>query len=185
MISCAVSDISPTRRNTRRVNSQPIISTVGQRVMFRVGKDVDDDLYWRHMTNSLDYTFATIRNLPGAYPTRVHYTPHFRAGRNQSFNLPPEVGITANATTFNVANQHLVFTQNTLATTITNLPGGVVGQELTIMVRDANTTIANRSGGAGEFGLWQDANLSAQINGVYQFVWHNNGWVQIGGYVGP
>src|SRR6267378_7619494 len=53
--------------------------------------------------------------------------------------------IKKNATTPNVLNLERLVTNNTIATTVTDFPGGADGQKLSILANDANTTIANNA----------------------------------------
>lgn len=85
---------------------------------------------------------------------------------------------TANATTFSVAGKNVVKTANTGATAFATATGGTEGQELSLVIRDAFTTV-NHGTGANAFNLKGAANLVCASGDVLKFVHNGTGWKQI------
>jgi hypothetical protein len=67
---------------------------------------------------------------------------------------------------------------NTLATTITSLGGGAVGQRVVIIFSTANTTIQDASIG-GVIQLAGGANFVGSANDVLELIWDGTNWYEI------
>lgn len=100
-------------------------------------------------------------------------------GRGWGFYSPGGLTWTANATAFSVTSIDRVRTANTLATSIAQATGGIDLQELTINVRDANTTIKHNSGGAGRFMNSSAADIVATNGRPYKYISDGTVWWQV------
>jgi hypothetical protein len=106
---------------------------------------------------------------------------HLTCNRFMGFIAPAAATWTVNATSYNVAGKNLVRTANTSATNLNAATGATIeGHRLTIMVNDANTTIKHNVGGAGRFINSSGADIVAPIGKVYEYVYHNFVWWQVG-----
>lgn len=86
---------------------------------------------------------------------------------------------TANATNMSVSSRNTIQTANTLATNMNYASGGEVGQILTIIIGDANTTIVHNFAASGRFLNTSGANITAASGNVFQYVHNGTNWVQI------
>lgn len=100
------------------------------------------------------------------------------ADRYYGFTHQPPTVWTANATTFSVAGKNVVKTANTGATAFATATGGTEGQELSLVIRDAFTTV-NHGTGANAFNLKGAANLVCASGDVLKFVHNGTGWKQL------
>ena len=94
------------------------------------------------------------------------------------FVAPQVFTITANASTYDATSKNCVQTANTLATNLDGLTGAVDGQEITLLIKDANTTIRHNIGGAGRFVMDSGANYAAANGDVLKFISNSNVWKQ-------
>jgi hypothetical protein len=85
---------------------------------------------------------------------------------------------TANATTVSLAGRNTIKTANTVATSFQTATGGVEGQRITIIVKDANTTIVNNFAAGGRFLNKSGANYVAANGSVYEYVYNGTNWVE-------
>ena len=100
------------------------------------------------------------------------------ADRYFGFTLQPPSTWTANATTFAVTDLNVVKTANTSATSFTTATGGTEGQQLTLIIRDAFTTVDHGTG-SNQFNLIGGVNLVCANRDVLVFVYNGLGWKQI------
>lgn len=108
--------------------------------------------------------------------------PSLDTDRFFGFIAPQHGNWTPNASSFSVAGSNLVRTANTVATNLDSATGATInGHRLTIMVNDSNTTIRHNIGGANRFVNTSGANITAAIGKVYEYVFHNSAWWQVGG----
>jgi hypothetical protein len=98
--------------------------------------------------------------------------------RAWGFALQAPVTWTANSATFSVAGISRVKTANTAATNFTNATGGTDGQELVLLIKDANTTIKHLAGSSGQFQLTGAANLTPASGTNVRFILNGSNWVQ-------
>ena len=145
-----------------------------------VGSGLFTDYY--NSTVSLLYPVANPTTSGPAYGTIATKFPNLDADRFFGFVVQPHGNWTANAATFNVAGLNLVRTANTVATNLDGATGATInGHRLSIMVNDANTTIRHNIGGGGRFINSSGANIVAVSGKVYEYVFHNSVWWQVGG----
>lgn len=123
---------------------------------------------------------ASIATGVSAFGIRGLTVNNLNMGRGWGFYSPAITTWTANATAFSVASLDRVKTANSSATNLDQATGGVDGQELTIHVRDANTTIRHNQGGAGRFLLRTGNNIAAQNGRAYHFESDGTLWWEIG-----
>ncbi|MDE1828216.1 MAG: hypothetical protein KGH65_03595 [Candidatus Micrarchaeota archaeon] len=85
-----------------------------------------------------------------------------------------------NSATPSISGDTLVSTNSGVATTITNVTGGIQGQLMAIYAGDANTTLKHLNTGAGQFRLKSGANTALSVGLTYLFILDSSGtWSQI------
>lgn len=117
--------------------------------------------------------------------------PEFSSDTNEQFRLLTEeiyrLGVAAATsgdiataadgdTSPDVTHVHTLFTGNTAATNVTTFDGAQVGQHLTVIFSDANTTLVH---GAGGIILTAGVNFTGTVGDVKQFVRSNSDWREI------
>lgn len=70
-------------------------------------------------------------------------------------------------------------TANTASTTISTLDDGEVGQEVTIIVTDGNTTFEDQTVGSGNLHLQGGGNYSPGANDVLVLVFDGTNWYEV------
>lgn len=99
--------------------------------------------------------------------------------RGYGFILQPSNTIASGTTSPSVLLKNLITTANSTPTTIQYLVDGVLGQRVTLLVRDSNTILQNQAPGVNRLKLKTGANINAVNGDVYEFVFNNNIWVQL------
>lgn len=103
--------------------------------------------------------------ISGTHGTAAYnHTAGFSAAWN--FSRSAALILTINSTTPNVAGQQFWITSNSNPTTITDFPGGVNGQELNIIVNDANTTFQHNG---STIVMPNAGNVKARSGQIYVF----------------
>ena len=126
-----------------------------------------------------DYTFSgTTLTTTTAVPNYAVMLVKFKQVLPIGFIQHAPVTWTANATTFPVTGQNVVKTANTVATAFLTATGGTEGHQLTLIIRDANTTV-NHGTSTNQFNLIGATNLVCADLDVLQFVYNGVGWKQI------
>lgn len=126
-----------------------------------------------------DYNFSgTTLTTTTAVPISAVMLVKFKQGLPIGFIQHAPVTWTANATTFPVTGQNVVKTANTVATAFLTATGGTEGHQLTLIIRDANTTV-NHGTGSNQFNLIGGVNLVCANRDVLVFVYNGLGWKQI------
>lgn len=133
----------------------------------------------RLANQSLTYTIPRTRTTIPAFSIFSHQFENVTYTRSYGFNLQAPVTITAGATTFDGARRGVLQTANTAATNLDQVTGGLDGQTLTLLIKDANTTIRHNIGGSGRFQNASGANIVAANGDVYRYVWNGGIWKQI------
>jgi len=133
----------------------------------------------RLANQSLTYTIPRTRTTIPAFSIFAHQFENITYTRSYGFNLMAPVTITANATTFDGTRREVLQTANTVATNLDQVTGGIDGQTLTLLIKDANTTIRHNIGGSGRFNNTSGASIVAANGDVYRYVWNGGGWKQI------
>lgn len=131
-----------------------------------------------HTGVSLLYPMPVSSLTGPAYQVLARKFTALDADRFYGFTHQPPTVWTADATTFSVASRNVIKTGNTAATAFATATGGSEGQELTLLIRDAFTTI-NHGTGANAFNLKGAANLVCANGDVLKFVHNGTGWKQI------
>jgi hypothetical protein len=83
-----------------------------------------------------------------------------------------------NAASMSLERRNTIRTANTAATTIQTASGGVIGQELRIIIEDANTTIKHNHAANGRFLNTSATDITAASGDVYTYVSNGTNWVQ-------
>lgn len=99
--------------------------------------------------------------------------------RGYGFILQQSNTIASGTTSPSVLLKNLITTANSTPTTIQYLVDGVLGQRVTLLVRDSNTILQNQAPGVNRLKLKTGANINAVNGDVYEFVFNNNIWVQL------
>lgn len=131
-----------------------------------------------NVNQSLLYTMPSVAWSNPAYQIAATKFKNLDADRYYGFTQQPPTVWTANATTFSVAGKNVVKTANTAPTAFATATGGTEGHELTLIVRDGNTTV-NHGTGANQFNLTGAVNLACANGDVLKFVYNGTGWKQI------
>jgi hypothetical protein len=129
-------------------------------------------------TVSLLYAAPSMSMSGPAFQTSATKFVNLDADRYYGFTQQPPTTWTANATTFAVTRKNVVKTANTVATAFLTATGGTEGHELTLIVRDGNTTV-NHGTSTNQFNLIGGVNLVCADRDVLQFVYNGVGWKQV------
>lgn len=167
-----------TSKGATRSGASNILS--GSPTLLDVGSGVFTDYY--NTSVALLYPLVNQTTSGPTFGVIATKFPNLDADRFFGFVAQAHGNWTPNATTFNVAGLNLVRTANTVATNLDGATGGSInGHRLTIMVNDSNTVIRHNIGGGGRFSNTSGANITAAIGKVYEYVFHNSVWWQVGG----
>lgn len=137
-----------------------------------------DDGPWQLVTHVASGVTAynVVTNPAGAFtyvlPTYNETMTIGTRGAQYSINI---IAFPDGATTPSVKRSNVFKTVNTGPTTITNFTQGVDGQQITVVMRDANTTIAN----GGSINTRSGADIVPAVNRSYSFVREGGVWVQL------
>ena len=145
------------------------------------------DIYAEGAANILDMTgdfdgvfilgLPSVLPLPSMESERIDSTVNaLKIPYLSSVNVKPASTWTADLATFSVAGIDKVLTANTGATTLTNATGGLGSQELTILVKDANTTIGHAKTGTGQFLLIKGSDYTASSGDAIKFIYDSGNW---------
>lgn len=121
-------------------------------------------------------TYNVVANPAGAFTYALPtYNETMRVGLRGPVYPINIIIFTDGATTPSVKQSNTFKTANTAPTTITNFTQGVDGQQITVVMRDANTTIAN----GGSINTRSGADIVPAVNRSYSFVREGGVWVQL------
>ncbi|TJW49578.1 MAG: hypothetical protein E5X65_32825 [Mesorhizobium sp.] len=131
-------------------------------------------------TASLLYDNPVLQVRGGEFSEKDLQITRLKSGRESGFVSAAPTNITANAATYAMAAPvNLLLTANTGATSLTNITGGIDGQKLTLMIKDAFTTVRNLIGGAGRFELLDAVDRVCVSGEVLEFVYSASIWRQV------
>lgn len=121
-------------------------------------------------------TYNVVANPAGAFTYALPaYNETMRLGLRGPVYPINIIVFTDGATTPSVKQSNTFKTANTAPTTITNFTQGVDGQQITVIMRDANTTIAN----GGSINIRSGADIVPAVNRSYSFVREGGVWIQV------
>lgn len=121
-------------------------------------------------------TYNVVTNPAGAFTYALPtYNETMRMGLRGPVYPINIIIFTDGATTPSVKQSNTFKTANTAPTTITNFTQGVDGQQITVIMRDANTTIAN----GGSINTRSGADIVPAVNRSYSFVREGGVWIQV------
>lgn len=136
--------------------------------------------------DSLLVNFATASfDILGAGPTGWKDVPFSGTGTHTSSVAPiSRLSFTPRALSANNASpdppeSNFVYTQNTLATNLSNIGGGQEGMELTLHARDAVTTLKHNASGVGNLRLSGSADRLLALNEFVVLLYYGTLWYEV------
>lgn len=171
--------VSPGTKGAARSGQSNIQGTGCAPLVFNHTSDGGPWADYYNTTQSLLYSVPNLHVRNTAYGRMSLQVTNLHSGRESGFIKPDVKTITVNATTFAAAGLNSVKTANTQLTFLAQLTGGEEGQELALLIGDANTTIKHNTGGAGRFVLKSGADETPANGAVYKFVSFGSVWRQV------
>lgn len=138
---------------------------------------VFSDLYRSDQSLLYSITSTSLSN-PAYLKLAVRYSA-IDFERAYGFVLQPPSTWTANASTFAVTRLSAVKTANTAPTNLDYASGGELGQRLSVIVQDANTTIRHNQSYSGRFLNKSGADIAAANGDVLYYIHNGTNWSQI------
>lgn len=123
-----------------------------------------------------------VRENGAARTDAVPFLPWWQEKQNVILKRSPNGSFALNSTTPDASGASFIGTNSAVATTITNVTGGIDGQVLYIYAGDGNTTLKHNNAGVGKFSLVAGVNKLLAVGSITQFIFETNltGWREVG-----